>query len=77
MTNKLSFFCTRPLLAEKLILQGFKPEITVNPWEPSRMAWKFDPTQELAEFVSAFYAELGKPLPASAAKVFRDAEVLA
>lgn len=76
MANTLTFFCTRPLLAEKLILQGFNPEITINPWEPSRMAWKFEPTPELAEFVAAFYAELGKPLPSSAAKVFRDAEVL-
>ena len=76
MTNTLMFFCTRPLLAEKLILQGFKPEITINPWEPSRMAWKFTPTPELAEFVAAFYAELGKPLPSSVVRVFRDAEVL-
>lgn len=76
MANKLSFFCTRPLLAEKLILQGFNPEITVNPWEPSRMAWKFEVTRELAEFVTAFYEGIGKQLPSSAVKVFREAEVM-
>ena len=40
------------------------------------MAWKFAPTQELAEFVVTFYAEIGKPLPSSAAKVFHEMGVL-
>lgn len=67
---QLSFFCTRPVLAETLIRKGFEGELTINPWSADRSAWKFAVNAELAAAVRAFYTGIGKPLPQSAAQVF-------
>lgn len=73
--SKNQYFCTRPQLAEHLIRSGYIAEQTVNPWSPDRAAWRFDITAELAAFVKAFYAEIGKPLPSSTERAFTKAGV--
>jgi hypothetical protein len=70
MAEILTFFCTRPTLAEILIRKGFEAETTTNPWSPERTAWRFHITHELADNVRKYYGGLGKPLPPSTTRIF-------
>lgn len=72
---KMQYFCARPQLAERLMRHGYTAEQTINPWSPSRAAWRFDITPKLAAFIKAFYANMRKPRPNSTERAFKKAGV--
>lgn len=51
---------TRPSIAGKLMVEGFKGTKTVNPWSPERTAWLFDVTPEFIAVLEKLYADRKK-----------------
>ena len=68
MEQVTQFLCTRATLAAELQKYGHKATQTVNPWQPERSAWLFDIDADLAEIVTAYYAERGQKPPAAIRK---------
>ena len=55
-----SYFTTRPKLASYLLRQGFKGEITLNPYDVKRPAWLFPKSDQLLKSVNEYFGKEDK-----------------
>ena len=51
------FFTTRPQLASFLMRNGFKGELTLNPYDTTRPAWLFERNEDLEKSVAAYFGK--------------------
>ena len=63
--SKNSIIVTRPTLASQLMDAGIAGEIVSNPWKPNLSAWLFPINDQSREIITAYYREIGKPVPLS------------
>lgn len=63
MPSYKKYICTRPLLASKLLEDGFTGTRVVNPYHQDRPAWTFDFSVSLAVTVAEYYQSIEEKIP--------------
>ena len=63
--KKKKWICTRSRLAGALMDAGIECESIRNPWRPEMTAWRLSITPKAVSIITAYYNEIGKPVPRS------------
>lgn len=75
MKTNRSYLCTRPRLASMLISAGIPTRKIDNPFSEEGMhqkAWDTELNDKSVQIIVGYYAEAGKPLPASVAAYMKE-----
>lgn len=57
------YYCTRSSLCQKLVMNGYRCESVPNVYDPTKKAWSFDLTPQMAREIYDYFMHLGRSSP--------------